>query len=210
MQAAVRTAQEALVERTRFVLPAERWAEFADRLDRPAREIPALKRALSKARSLSAEALSGPEPLDAFHEHRRVRLRQPVAEHLPGAAGALPDERAEKARTYVVRRGGRVVGYFSLAAASVEPEDASARAAKGQGRQAVPAILLGRLAVDVREQGRGSARRCSPMRSFGAPLPRTRSARGSSSCTRSTIALVASMPPTASSPRRPTRCTSCC
>ncbi len=45
--------------------------------------------------------------------------------------------------------------YFSLAAASVEPADTTARLAKGQGRQPIPVILPGRLAVDLREQGHG-------------------------------------------------------
>jgi len=47
------------------------------------------------------------------------------------------------------------VGYFSLAAASVEPMDATERLARGQGAQAIPAVLLGRLAVDRRAQGEG-------------------------------------------------------
>ncbi len=48
MQAAVRSAEDVLVERTRFVLPANKWNEFMTSLDRPAREIPALKKAMSK------------------------------------------------------------------------------------------------------------------------------------------------------------------
>ena len=41
-------------------------------------------------------------------------------------------------------------------AASLEPADATTRLAKGQGAQGIPAILLGRLGVDRRAQGRGS------------------------------------------------------
>jgi uncharacterized protein (DUF1778 family) len=48
MQAAVRSAEEVLSERTRFVLPADRWADFVARLDQPTREIPALRRAAAK------------------------------------------------------------------------------------------------------------------------------------------------------------------
>ena len=68
---------------------------------------------------------------------------------------ALHDQRAEKARSYVVLRGAGVVGYFSLAAASVEPHEVTVRLAKGQGRQPIPVILLGRLAVELGGQGRG-------------------------------------------------------
>lgn len=39
--------------------------------------------------------------------------------------------------------------------ASITPDDATERAAKGQGLQAIPAILLARFAVDRAEQGHG-------------------------------------------------------
>ena len=68
---------------------------------------------------------------------------------------AFADQTAEKSRTYVILRDGRVVGFFSVAAGSVAPDDATERAIKGQGNQDVPAILLGRLAVDVGEQKQG-------------------------------------------------------
>jgi predicted N-acetyltransferase YhbS len=48
-----------------------------------------------------------------------------------------------------------VIGYFGVAAASIEPKNATSRAACGQGRQPIPAVLLGRLAVDVSIQGNG-------------------------------------------------------
>ena len=68
---------------------------------------------------------------------------------------ALTDQAAGKSRTYVILRDNQVVGFFSVAAGSVEPDEATQRAIKGQGHQAVPAILLGRLAVDITEQGQG-------------------------------------------------------
>jgi uncharacterized protein (DUF1778 family) len=48
MQAALQSADEVLGDRTRFSLPAREWDEFARLLDRPARELPALKRAAAK------------------------------------------------------------------------------------------------------------------------------------------------------------------
>ncbi len=47
------------------------------------------------------------------------------------------------------------VAYYSLAPASVEVAEVPARVARGQGRAEIPVILLGRLAVDLREQGTG-------------------------------------------------------
>jgi GNAT superfamily N-acetyltransferase len=48
-----------------------------------------------------------------------------------------------------------VVGYYALAAGSVEPEQAPERIKKGLARHPVPVILLARLAVDRHEQGKG-------------------------------------------------------
>ena len=68
---------------------------------------------------------------------------------------ALTAARDGSAQTYVAARDGRVLGFYSICAASVRPEEASARVAKGQSRRPVPVILLARLAVDRSEQGRG-------------------------------------------------------
>ena len=48
MQAAVRSAEEILADQTRFVLSPDKWDAFVEALDRPAREIPGLKKAISK------------------------------------------------------------------------------------------------------------------------------------------------------------------
>lgn len=68
---------------------------------------------------------------------------------------ALQAQRANTARTFVALRANRVVGYYSLSAASVEPDRAAPRVAWGAGRYPIPLTLLARLAVDRREQGRG-------------------------------------------------------
>lgn len=67
---------------------------------------------------------------------------------------ALVNHTAGAARIYVTIRDGKVVGYYALAAASIMRDDATGRAAKAMP-QPVPAILLGRLAVDQKEQGHG-------------------------------------------------------
>lgn len=69
---------------------------------------------------------------------------------------ALLNQRNQSARTYVALRGDtRVIGYYSLAAASAEYETVPARIAKGLAQHPIPLTLLARLAVDQAEQGSG-------------------------------------------------------
>ena len=69
---------------------------------------------------------------------------------------ALQSQSAGAARIYVVLLNAQVIGYYSLSAGSVEAAAASTRMIKGlAGNQPVPIILLGRLAVDSTQQGRG-------------------------------------------------------
>lgn len=103
---------------------------------------------------MSAERVVGPVPLRSDHVVAGFDCGVPVLNDYL-VRQAFPDQRAEKSRTYVIEGGEAVIGYFSLAAASVEPADATARLVMGQGAQAIPVILLGRLAVDRRAQGRG-------------------------------------------------------
>jgi predicted N-acetyltransferase YhbS len=101
-----------------------------------------------------ADSLLRPEPLDSSHELEEFECGvSALDEYLK--LHALSDQASEKSRTFVVCRHNRVVGYFSLSAASVEPDEATSRAIMGQGKHPVPAILIGRLAVDRSEQGRG-------------------------------------------------------
>jgi GNAT superfamily N-acetyltransferase len=103
---------------------------------------------------VSAEPLCGPEPLTNEHQVSAFDCGVPS---LNGYLidQALADGRAGKSRTLVAVRSERVVAYFSLAAGSVAVADATERLARGQGRQAIPVVLLSRLAVDRSEQGRG-------------------------------------------------------
>lgn len=68
---------------------------------------------------------------------------------------ALQNQAGGGARTYVLTRGLRVIGFYSLAPASVLPDDAPGRVIQGQGRYPVPVILMARFAIDRTEQGRG-------------------------------------------------------
>ena len=67
---------------------------------------------------------------------------------------AIQNNQNRSTRTYVATRGSRVVGYYSLAAGSVDKSDTPLRVNKGLGNYPVPVILLARLAVDVSEQGK--------------------------------------------------------
>jgi GNAT superfamily N-acetyltransferase len=68
---------------------------------------------------------------------------------------AWANQRAETTRTYVAHRDGSVVGYHSLTAGSVRKHEAPERIAQGIANHPIGVILLARLAVDHREQGKG-------------------------------------------------------
>ena len=67
---------------------------------------------------------------------------------------------AGTSRVYVVTLPGSktVVGYYALAAGSVEPTDAPDRLFKGAGRYPAPVVLMTRLGVDRTAQGLGLGR----------------------------------------------------
>lgn len=65
------------------------------------------------------------------------------------------NQRNDSARTFVVSRGGAVVGYYSLCAASSVYETTPEKIRKGLARHSVPLVLLARLAVDRSAQGEG-------------------------------------------------------
>jgi GNAT superfamily N-acetyltransferase len=66
--------------------------------------------------------------------------------------------RAGSARVYLARRGDGVVGYFALAAGSVEAARAGTRMRAGMPRHPIPTVLLARLAVSETAQGLGIGR----------------------------------------------------
>lgn len=68
---------------------------------------------------------------------------------------ALQNQTSGGARTYVLLHDERVIGYYSLAPASVGPDHAPSRILKGQGHYPVPVILMARFAVETAAQGKG-------------------------------------------------------
>jgi GNAT superfamily N-acetyltransferase len=101
-----------------------------------------------------------PEPLTKQHRLDEFECGEPALdEWLTRHARAA--HASDSARVFVVtlEDAETVVGYYALAAAQVAPDDATARALKGQPRgRPVPAILLARLAVAESHQGAGLGR----------------------------------------------------
>ena len=101
-----------------------------------------------------------PEPLGKQHRLDDFRCGEPALdEWLKRHARAA--HASDSARVFVatLADGETAVAYYALAAAQVAPEDATARALKGQPRaRPLSAILLARLAVDERHQGAGLGR----------------------------------------------------
>ncbi|HVY95201.1 MAG TPA: GNAT family N-acetyltransferase [Bryobacteraceae bacterium] len=68
---------------------------------------------------------------------------------------AWANQQAGAAQTYVGMEGDSIAGYYTLAVGQVLREDAPERLTKSLARHPVPIMLLARLAVDRRWQGRG-------------------------------------------------------
>lgn len=98
--------------------------------------------------------LRSPCPLDAQHDCSAFDCDVPALNNYLKKF-ALQNQQSQAARTYVATRAECVVGYYTLAAASVRRGETPARVAKGLAAQPVPVILLARLAVESSEKGRG-------------------------------------------------------
>ena len=92
--------------------------------------------------------LTGADQVDSF-DCGQAALNQFLQRY------ALVNQKSNSAQTYVCCQQGAVVGFYSLAVGSVEPEEATARVMKGLARHPVPVMILARLAVDTSIQGKG-------------------------------------------------------
>jgi GNAT superfamily N-acetyltransferase len=100
----------------------------------------------------SAQDISAPEHLTAAHDVSAFDSGVPglddwLRKH------ALANEDTGGSRTYVVRTGARVVGYYALATGGVAQAQATGRVRRNMP-DPVPVMILGRLAVDRNWQGR--------------------------------------------------------
>lgn len=98
--------------------------------------------------------LTIPEPLRSEHDSSQFTCGEPSLDDWL-KRHALKNQTGSTSRTYVTCDGARVVGYYTLAAASI----LRAQATRTRNMPAtIPMILLGRLAVDTTRQRQGLAR----------------------------------------------------
>lgn len=99
---------------------------------------------------------TGPEKLTPGHDVRSFDSGEPVLNEWLRRRAAQ-NEASGASRTYVVCIDNRVVGYYSLAVGAVTHEQAPGRVKRNMP-QPIPAMVLGRLAVDREFQGKGIGR----------------------------------------------------
>jgi predicted N-acetyltransferase YhbS len=75
------------------------------------------------------------------------------------AQQATQDEKRNVSRSFMLVEDGQLLGYYTLANASVVESDLSEEQMKKMPRYPMPAILLSRLAVDKGQQGKGVGKR---------------------------------------------------
>jgi GNAT superfamily N-acetyltransferase len=68
---------------------------------------------------------------------------------------AWTNQQADSAKTYVALASNIVVGYYALTTGSVHKHESPERMAKGLANHPIGIVLLARLAVDNRQQGKG-------------------------------------------------------
>lgn len=101
------------------------------------------------------DAVRPPEPINADHDLSHFESGEPALDDWLRKR-ALRNEARGGSRTYVVRtkRGSRVVAYYCLAAGAMAHAETSGRVRRNMP-DPIPAMVLGRLAVDRNHQGRG-------------------------------------------------------
>ena len=102
------------------------------------------------------EAVRAPEKLEADHDLSSFDSGTPVLDDWLRRR-ALPNQERGAARTYVICAGNRVVGYYALAAGAIAQSEATGRTRRNMP-DPVPVMVIGRLAIHSRYQGRGLGR----------------------------------------------------
>jgi GNAT superfamily N-acetyltransferase len=97
--------------------------------------------------------IGSPEKLSAEHDLSGFDSGEPTLDDWLRRR-ALQNEESGASRTYVVRAGGRVAGYYTLAVGAIAHAQAPGRFRRSMP-DPVPAMVLGRLAVDRAYQGSG-------------------------------------------------------
>ncbi len=96
------------------------------------------------------------EPLNPHHDRASFSCGEPSLDHYLRRQ-ASQDARRRVARVFVAPGDPteRVAGYYTLSAASFEKDNLPAEIARRLPHYPVPAAVIGRLAVDLRSQGKG-------------------------------------------------------
>ena len=94
------------------------------------------------------QALNAKHQLDGF-DCGKPALNDWLVRH------AMQAQSSGSARTCVVVEGDRVVGYFSLAVGQADAMEVPDRIRKGMGGYPIPVVILARLAVSLKDQGKG-------------------------------------------------------
>jgi GNAT superfamily N-acetyltransferase len=102
------------------------------------------------------EEISAPEKLRPDHDLSAFDSGTPALDAWLRRR-ALPNQESGASRTYVIRAGKRVVGYYALAAGAIAQAEATGRTRRNMP-DPVPVMVIGHLALDSAFQGRGFGR----------------------------------------------------
>lgn len=100
--------------------------------------------------------LSPPQPIQADQDVSQFDSGRPTLDDWLRQR-ATKNERSGASRTYVVCESVRVVGYYCLSTGSVENKQAPGKVRRNMP-DPIPVMLMGRLAVDRSQQGKGLGR----------------------------------------------------
>jgi GNAT superfamily N-acetyltransferase len=101
----------------------------------------------------SALVINAPQKLSPAHDLSQFTCGEPVLDDWLRRR-ALSNEASGSSRTYVVRAGQRVVGYYALANGAVTHAESPGRVRRNMP-DPLPVMVLARLAVDQEFQGHG-------------------------------------------------------
>ena len=102
---------------------------------------------------MNSDSICAPEKLTATHDLSQFECGEPELDDWLRHR-AIQNEESGASRTYVVCAGQQVVGYYALAAGAVAHAHAPGRVRRNMPNP-VPVMVIGRLAIDLRFQGRG-------------------------------------------------------
>jgi GNAT superfamily N-acetyltransferase len=97
--------------------------------------------------------VSAPEKLNPAQDLLQFRCGEPELDDWLKRR-AFHNEESGASRTYVVCIGRQVVGYYALSAGAAARRDAPGRVKRNMPNP-VPVMVIGRLAIDLKFQGRG-------------------------------------------------------